>query len=159
MKTFLLSLATLCFVLSGPNAYSQTDCIFEFTDGYFESSFSPAHLIHDGTKLDVKLAGEYYLWLDFKVKEDVVANPCSIREEQPCRVIHQIVQKNSGGNEIYVAGWKNGLEFRTDESVGVSIPATSVPRSTPFKNVFLVVKIVKDNKELFRKEWPVIVWP
>ena len=158
-STFLIAVGSIFFILGGPNAYSQTNGIFELTDGYFKSSSQPAHLIHDGIRIEVKLGSEYNLWLSFKVSEGVVANPCSVREEQPCKLIQQLVQKNSDGKEIYVTGWKSGLEFSTYESVGFSTSATLVPRSTtPLENVFLVVKIVKDDKEYFRKEWPVYVW-
>lgn len=139
--------------------YGQTADLFSFTDGYFKSSGEPAHLVHDGVRVDVTLGGEYYLWLDFKVNEGVATNPCSVREEQSCRIIHQIIQKNSDGGETFITGEKNGFEFRTNNSVGFSTSAISVPRATtPFENVFLVVKIVKEDKELFRKEWPVFVW-
>ena len=157
MKRYLPVLIAVFILTSAPVTYGQTTELFNFTDGYFKAGGRPVHLIHDGVRVDVALGGEYNLWLSFKVNEGVT-NPCSAREEQPCRVIQQLVQRNSDGGETYVAGWKNGLEFRADESVGFGIPAMLVPRTTPFENVFLVVKIVKEDKEHFRKEWPVFVW-
>lgn len=158
MNLFLVPSLVATLFLGTSTIQGQTGDVFEFTDGYFKSSFKPVHLTHDDAALDIRLAGEYSLWLDFKINENIVTNPCSVREEQPCRVIQQLVQKNPDSEEVYVAGWKNGLEFRTDNSVGFSTSAITIPRSTPFENVFLVVKIVKDGNEYFRREWPVQVW-
>ena len=156
--TAMIHLSLSGFPITFTPAFSQTADPFSFSDGYFKSSGEPVHLVHDGVRLSIGLGSEYNLWLSFKVNEGV-SNSCSVREEQPCRVVQQLVQKSSDGKETYVIDWKNGLEFRTDNSVGFDIIAISVPRSTPFENVFLVVKIVKDDKEFFRKEWPVQVWP
>ena len=140
----------------------EDSTVFELTDGYFTSSYGPVHLMHDKVDLRIRLGNEYDLRLGFKVKVGAL-NPCSRREEKECYLIHQIVVKDVNGKEEFVAGWKIGLAFRAgsekvgkeDESIGFGIPSMMVPRTSPTQDTFLVVKIVKEDQEIYRKEWPI----
>lgn len=159
MKQLLLIAVLILFVFRGVSlAQEQSQSPFEMYDGYFQNSDSkPVHLVHaspSGLKTD--LGGEYYLWLDFRVRKDV-SNPCSRREEEPCYLIQQIIYRTDAKEE-FVTGWRNGLKFRADDLISYAIAKTSIPRSSPTENVFLVVKIVKGNGEFFRKEWPITIW-
>lgn len=126
------------------------DFLFKLYDGYFqEKNNEPVHLTHETINLYAQLGNEYYLWLDFIVD---TTNPCSRREKEPCRLIQQVVHRTDN-KETFVTGWTKGLEFRVDGNIGFSLTGTLIPRSAPTENTFLVVKIVKQDKEFFRQEW------
>lgn len=160
MRTFLLNSLTATifalFISQATFAQDQAKSVFKFTDGYFQSSGEPAHLVHDGIKLSVGLGDEYSLWLDFKVNPGVV-NPCSRREENPCVLVQWIAIRHKDGQEEFVAGWKKGLEFRADDTVGFSTSQVSIPRTSPTGEAILIVRVVKNHELVFNKEWPVDV--
>lgn len=165
MKRFLVPSLVATLFLGTSTIQGQTGDVFEFTDGYFTSSYGPVHLIHDDIDLRVHLGGEYDLRVGFKVNVGAL-NPCSRREEKQCRLIHQVIVRGSDGKEEFVAGWKVGLEFMVGaERIGVDgelvsfgIPSMAIPRTSPTENIFLVVKIVKEDQEIYRKEWPIQIW-
>jgi len=160
-KILFLTLAIGIFVFNR-SIFSQTNSVFEFTDGYFTSNYGPVHLAHDEVDLRISLGSEYDLRLGFKVNVGA-SNPCSRREEKECRLIHQVVVKGTDGKEEFVAGWKVGLEFNVGaekigsagESVNFGIPSMAIPRTSPTESTFLVIKIVKEDEEVYRKEWPI----
>lgn len=166
MKLFLVPSLVATVFLGTSTIQGQTGDVFEFTDGYFtSSSYGPVHLVHDDIDLRVRLGDEYDLSVGFKVNVGTL-NPCSRREEKQCRLIHQVVARNSDGTEEFVAGWKVGLEFTVGqekigvdkESINVGLSSVAIPRTASTENTFLVVKIVKEDQEIYRKEWPIQIW-
>lgn len=162
---FLKKLALILvfgFIVSGDTYAQKDNPVFEFTDGYFTSSYGPVHLVHDEVDLRVSLGEEYHLRVGFKVNVGA-SNPCSRREEKKCRLIQQVIAKGADGKEEFVAGWKVGLEFSVGsekigadgELVNFGIPSITIPRTSPTENTFLMVKIVKEDQGIYLKEWPI----
>lgn len=163
-RTLILVLISgLMFLVTTSSA--QEPSWLKFTDGYFTSNYGPVHLAHDKVDLRISLGNEYHLRLSFEVNVGV-SNPCSRREEKECLLIQQVVVRGADGKEEFVAGWKTGLGFSVGaekmggdgESVGFGIPLITIPRTSPTKNTFLVVKIVKEDQEVYRKEWPIQIY-
>lgn len=160
MRTLLVVGTALALLAANVVRMAQADSkpgpAFAFTDGYFQAvGGEPVHLTHDGVKLNIDRGREFQFWVTFHTSK-VQPSPCSKSEKEPCYFRYQIVQRDAKGTETFLAGWKKGIDEHFDAGVTWSIGSDvqKAGRTLPPGPAFLVFKIVKNDKEVFRREFP-----
>jgi hypothetical protein len=125
----------------------------EMTDGYFFIRLGqPVHLMHGAVDVQIiQLGEEYSMWFTLTLR-DGKKNPCSSRDEVPCRFEFQRIPKDS--NHAATA-FKRRHEFRMGPggSTDLFFNAT-LPRSSPLGEMNQVVRVRRGDDILYVYELP-----
>lgn len=129
---------------------------FEMTDGYFLiQDRMPVHLMHGPVEPQrIWLGSEYSFWTVLSLREGA-SNPCSRRDEVPCRFEYRRIP---AGTNYAETEFKAGMEFRINSDGWMSFAFdTSVPRKSPLGDVNQVIRVRKGDEVLFVYELPLLI--
>lgn len=129
---------------------------FEMTDGYFAIQGRwPVHLMHGPVEPQrIWLGNEYSFWTVLALREGAT-NPCSSRDEEPCRFEFRRVLKGKNYAEME---FKAGMDFRISSDGWMSFSFdSSIPRKSPLGEVNQVIRVRKGEDILYVYELPLLI--